>query len=97
MEETNVYDGEIKVTDTVNRNDVVIHFIVPLYIEKDKVSHLPGAGTRRYGKATKYMPRKKVLKVKVNGFGRLFTVDEEHCLDALVGPKGDRDKMKVVW
>lgn len=82
MEEMDYYDGAIKVADTVNKSNVVIHFVCDRGF--------------RYGKAVKFMPRKRLLVVKVNGL-KNFGVDEKHCIDAFVGPKGDRDRMKVVW
>ena len=83
MKEMDYYDGAIKVADTVNKSDVVIHFVCERGF--------------RYGKAVRFMPRKRLLVVKVNGFNKLSYVDEEHCIDAFVGPKGDRDRKKVVW
>ena len=84
------YDGQINVVDTVGREDVIIHF-------KAQAESLKDYGGFRYGKAVIYQPRKGILSIKVNGFGRLFKVDQGHCIDALVGPKGDRDKVRVIW
>lgn len=84
------YDGEINIADTVGRNDVLIHFKAPTKTLKDY-------GGFRYGKAVKYQPRKGLLFVKVNGFGRLFKIDKNLCIDAFIGPRGDRDKVRVIW
>jgi hypothetical protein len=91
------FDGEIKAKDAVGRDDVIIHFLIPLYRADGKVSQQKGAGTRRYGRARRYMVRKKILKVRVVGFPRLLNVDEKHCICAYVGEYGDRDKLRVVW
>lgn len=78
-----IYDGEINIKDTVDRKDVLIHFVCDY--------------GSRYGNGVKFMPRKKILFVRVNGFKKLFQVDKKHCLDARVGPIGDTDRYRVIW
>ena len=79
-----VFDDEINVKDTVNRDDVIVKF---------------GAGGNgiRYGKFRAYRPRKKEIEVKVKGFKKHFRANSENTICAYRGERGDRDMVKIVW
>ncbi len=85
-----IYDGEIKASDTVGREDILIAFNVPEVKTRQKITG------RHLGTPVKWYPRKRILEVKVVGQNRNFEINQKECIYAWrteLPPESKRPKM----
>lgn len=71
-----VYDGEIKASETVGKEDVQIQFLTP---ENKLDQKIKG---RQMGKAIRWHSRNKTLDVKVHFQDKVFEIEKKLCICA---------------
>lgn len=88
-----IYDGEIKASDTIGQEDILIAFNVPEVKARQKISG------RHLGTPVKWHPRNSTLEVKVVGQNRNFEINQKECICAWrteLPPESKRPKMFVM-
>lgn len=71
-----IFDDEIKASETVDRPDILVRFWVPDVSMKQRITG------RRTGIAIRWHPRNRTLEVKVIGMERIFKIEKKLCICA---------------